>query len=482
MPKHLFADYLDKIEAFLNEHMALLPGSAIGIGKLLHEAKGEDGERLFPFHWQQLQLLPIVKQFAQAIKDADAVHIEEAADSLVDDVKPKGKPDYSWEESDTAAKCVFVADANRIVTLDDALKVSGADMDKWDVAKWKFNKWEMGFKERILETVTKEGKRKHKDTHVESGVQDLIQVCIDFKPKVIAPSETAIKGLIEEFKAYVSPVPRFTYSKQEECAAIINLYDAHIDKVCLVTETGYGSTIEDNVEEFERLFDRLLTHAASYAPELIIFPIGHDFFNTNGPMNTTKRGTPQDTAVKSHDSFKVGVKLLRRCIDKARHVARVKVKVIKGNHDEDKDFYLGQVLEAIYETDQNTEIDTDRKQRKYEEYGLNLFGFGHGDKEARKVAQLPLMMAEEEKAAWARTIFRSFFLGDKHHKMEYQFLRGKDFIGCLVKFLRSVGTSDEWHYDNGYIGIPRTGEVEIHSKTRGIIGHHFAHAQYSLTA
>jgi hypothetical protein len=464
---------LERMRSYLND-LGYVKATAQNVAKLLHGK--------FPAYSEQyLRKSDFVKEYVNTLLSADTISV---ADKLIKQEplgEPKGKPDYTWEESDTAAKCVFVADAKRVVTLDDALRVSGADMGKWDVAKWKFNKWEMGFKERIFETISKEeGGVTHKDIRVESGVQDLIQVCIDFKPKVVDASESAVKALLEEFRQYVSPVPRFTYSKQEQCAAIINLYDAHIDKVCLVAETGYGSTVEDNVEEFERLFDRLLTHAASYAPELIIFPIGHDFFNTNGPMNTTKRGTPQDVAIKSHDSFKVGVKLLRRCIDKARHVARVKVKVIKGNHDEDKDFYLGQVLEALYETDQNTEIDTDRRQRKYEAYGLNLFGFGHGDKEARKIAQLPLMMAEEEKESWAKTTFRSFFLGDKHHKMEYQFLRGKDFVGCQVKFLRSVGTTDAWHYDNGYIGIPRTGEVEIHSKTRGIIGHHFAHAKYNM--
>jgi hypothetical protein len=450
MPKHLISDYLERMQAFLDSYTGEKKAENKFIGKLL--------AKHFPFHWQQLRTCEFTKAYVKGMKAADIIGVADKLQEL-DKAEDTGlKADFSKDTGTVEGK--------RVKSLADLLEACSIDTDVWEVERYVSNKWEVGAK----------------NAQQQIAVTPLYQIKAWLRRKKVDASESAVKALLEEFKAYVSPVPRFTYQKQEECAAIINLYDAHIDKVCLVTETGYGSTIEDNVEEFERLFDRLLTHAASYAPELIIFPIGHDFFNTNGPMNTTKRGTPQDTAVKSHDSFKVGVRLLRRCIDKARHVARVKVKVIKGNHDEDKDFYLGQVLEAIYESDQNTQIDTDRKQRKYEEYGLNLFGFGHGDKEARKVAQLPLMMAEEEKAAWARTIFRSFFLGDKHHKMEYQFLRGKDFVGCLVKFLRSVGTTDAWHYDNGYIGIPRTGEVEIHSKTRGIIGHHFAHAQYSLTA
>jgi hypothetical protein len=437
---------LERMRSYLND-LGYVKATAQNVAKLLHGK--------FPAYSEQyLRKSDFVKEYVNTLLHADVVTV---ADTLQE------------EEEETGISTDFKSDSGtiegkRVKSLDDLIKACDIDLEVWEIERYVSNKWEVGAK----------------NAQKEIAVTPLYQIKAWLRKKRVDASESAVKALLEEFRQYVSPVPRFTYSKQEQCAAIINLYDAHIDKVCLVAETGYGSTVEDNVEEFERLFDRLLTHAASYAPELIIFPIGHDFFNTNGPMNTTKRGTPQDVAVKSHDSFKVGVKLLRRCIDKARHVARVKVKVIKGNHDEDKDFYLGQVLEALYETDQNTEIDTDRKQRKYEAYGLNLFGFGHGDKEARKIAQLPLMMAEEEKESWAKTTFRSFFLGDKHHKMEYQFLRGKDFVGCQVKFLRSVGTTDAWHYDNGYIGIPRTGEVEIHSKTRGIIGHHFAHAKYNM--
>ncbi|WP_303409881.1 hypothetical protein [Pontibacter sp. BT731] len=416
------------------------------VGKLL-EQSGK-----FPFKAQIMRRHPLVKQFVATLQTSDTVYVEDAADSLIEesgiiqDVK-----------QDTAT-----IEGKRVKSLDDLIAACDIDLEVWEVERYVSNKWEVGAK----------------DKNLEIQVTPLYQIKAWLRRKKVVASEVAIKGLIEEFKSYVQPVPRFTYQKQEQCAAIINLYDAHIDKVCLVAETGYGSTIEDNIQEFETLFDELLSDCASKSPELLIIPIGHDFFNTNGPSNATKRGTPQATSVNSHDSFKVGVKLLRRCIDKAAQVARVKVLVIKANHSEDKDFYLGQVLDAVYENNPNVELDTTRKQRKYVQYGENLFGFAHGDKEKGKTAQLPLRMAEEEKHKWADTTFRTFLLGDIHHKEEYQFIRNKDFPGVEVKFLRSIGTTDEWHYDNGYIGVPRTGEAEIHRKSGGIKHRFFAHAQY----
>ena len=57
-------------------------------------------------------------------------------------------------------------------------------------------------------------------------------------------------------------------------------------------------------------------------------------------------------------------------------------------------------------------------------------------------------------------------------KIEYKFLRVKDYPGVEVKFLRSVGTSDRWHTDHGYIGIPATAEAYLFSKTKGQIANY----------
>jgi hypothetical protein len=280
-----------------------------------------------------------------------------------------------------------------------------------------------------------------------------------------------VKAIKDAFKEYSAP-QAFTYderNKGDKCA-IINLFDAHIDKMCYIDETDKNSSVEENIRIFEMVFDELLTQCLVEEPEIIYFPVGNDFYNTNGSSNTTKRGTPQDVGIKSEESFKIGLNLYRRCIDKAAQKAKVVIPVIKGNHDQDKVFYLGVALEIAYEGNPHVVIDNTRHQRKYYKYGQNLFGFAHGDKEKNKVNNLPLLMAEERKQDWADTTYREWYLGDIHHKQEYKFMRGKDFIGCMVRFLRSIGTSDVWHYDEGYIGVPKTAEAFIWKKSGGMTG------------
>lgn len=277
--------------------------------------------------------------------------------------------------------------------------------------------------------------------------------------------ETFRKDLVKDIAEYELPSFKAKYDTYNEVLALINISDAHLDKLTLVTETGVGSTIEDNVKVFKTKFDEMLTTAKAFSPEIIVFPVNGDLFNTNDDRGTTKRGTPQDVSVKHHDAFKIGLKLIRECIDKASTVAKVIVPVIRGNHDEDAIFYLGTALEAIYDGHPNIEIEASRKSRKYIEYGQNLLGFAHGDYE--KPDQLPLTMAEEQKQSWANTSYRQWFLGDKHHSREFMMQRGKDYIGCKVTYLRAITPSDNWHVKSGYIGVPKTTNLFLFDIEKG---------------
>jgi len=53
------------------------------------------------------------------------------------------------------------------------------------------------------------------------------------------------------------------------------------------------------------------------------------------------------------------------------------------------------------------------------------------------------------------------YLGDLHHGFEYQFLKAKDMPGVEVEYLRTVGTTDSWHEDFGWIGIPKTAYLQV---------------------
>lgn len=298
-----------------------------------------------------------------------------------------------------------------------------------------------------------------------------------FSVDVVPDNKLNIKEFLESLKEYQAPTFELKQEPVQENIAVINLYDAHLDKLSIVGETNKDSSFEENIRVFEETFDQLLTEAMLYNPEFIVFPVGNDFFNTNGHSNATKRGTPQDVSVKHSVAFKEGVRVLRRCIDKAASKTKVMVMTIQGNHDEDPTFYLGEILDVMYENVPHVTVNCSKHQRKYITYGENLLGFAHGDKECRNIANMPLIMAEEKKKEWANTTYREWFMGDRHHKFEYKFMRNKDFVGVSVRFLRSVGTSDKWHYDAGYLGVPKTAELYVYNKTKGPRANHLIHIE-----
>lgn len=274
-------------------------------------------------------------------------------------------------------------------------------------------------------------------------------------------TELMLSRLQETFKNFEPPKFEPNTLAYNRNAVVLNMYDAHLDKIAIKSSTGVSSSFEDNIVLYEQMFNNLLTVVETKKPELIIFPQGNDLFHTNDYSGRTKKGTQMEYYCNPQEAYEeicmIVTKTLALCLD----VAPVYVPFIKGNHDTDKVHTLGFWIGQVFKNSKHFTLDSTRKQRKYYQYGENLLGFAHGDKEKNKIGQLPLLMAEEQKQAWSETNYRKFYCGDLHHGFEHQFLKGKDFVGCSVEFLRGVGTTDEYHVDNGWIGIPKTGYAHV---------------------
>jgi hypothetical protein len=246
-------------------------------------------------------------------------------------------------------------------------------------------------------------------------------------------------------------VPEVELPEDQDGVAVINLMDAHIDKVSLVGEGGIEE-LELNIEQLFHTFQLVADDLFSQNVHTIIFPIGNDFFNTNGSFPATKKGTYQPTTVRWQDSFQYGVYFYRKCIDYLASRCLVHVVNIPGNHDEDKIFYLGEVLAAVYEDHPNVTHNMSEDPRKYLFSNNVLFGFGHGKAEKRKVKNLSSVMAIEKPYEWSLAKHRVWILGDIHHMQEYQTLSSLESFGVDIYFLRSTSSTDEWHNKELWVG------------------------------
>jgi hypothetical protein len=289
---------------------------------------------------------------------------------------------------------------------------------------------------------------------------------IDFS--ILRSTSPDIKSLIQDAfqEITLQKYDKITYPVSSNKIAIINIFDAHIDKIAFASEVDKESTVESNLSRFMDTFIKLALYAKQQQPKLILFPIGSDFWQVNDSNLTTKSGTPMQGSVHTDTKkmFRVGIRLLRNCIDYLRTIAPVHIIPIKGNHDEDRVFYLTECIKMAYENVSNITIEDTSNQRVYYRYNSWLFGFAHGDKEKKRISDLPSIMSVERRADWSEIKQGIFFLGDIHHEKHISGYKNQDFRGVHVKFLRAVSTTDKWHHDNGYIGIPKTGYVYIYDE------------------
>lgn len=254
----------------------------------------------------------------------------------------------------------------------------------------------------------------------------------------------------------------------DENFALVNLYDAHLDKISIKGRADTTSDFEKNLRVFSNTIDDICLYLKDKNCGTIIFPTGNDLFHTNGMNSQTKKGTPIEYLLSPEDAYYRICDLIIESIFKLRTVCNnLIVPMIKGNHDEDKIAVLGYWLSKRFEHDSSVQVDFSRKQRKYIHLGQNLLGFAHGDKEKSKIAQMPLIMATEQKIAWGNSIHRKMYMGDLHHGFEYMFLRAKDFPGAEIEYLRAISTDDAWHDDFSWIGIVKTAYVQIFDYNKG---------------
>lgn len=274
-----------------------------------------------------------------------------------------------------------------------------------------------------------------------------------------------IENVIEGLKGYKFTVPTTGKQIHSDKIGLINIFDAHIDKVCIVDNTHEESSIEHNIRHFKKAFMKLFDRCKDC--ERIIFPIGNDFYNANDEKNQTVKGTPQDSLFDWRDSFTKGLELIRWCIDYCLLSGKpIDVITVYSNHDGTKLFYLSKCIELVYIGNPLVTINLQGVQRKYQIYGYNLFGFAHGHLE--KTSALPLLMATERRKDWSSVRNCFWFLGDKHHEKTFEFKKSLDMPSVEVHWLRATSPSDNWHYQAGYIGIPKTAYCYIFDKNDGL--------------
>tara|TARA_R110002012_G_scaffold77863_3_gene198572 strand:- start:5890 stop:7119 length:1230 start_codon:yes stop_codon:yes gene_type:complete len=365
--------------------------------------------------------------------------------------------DIKFTSSENEAQLESVV-STRIKTIDDLIEQCEIDLNHWEIDRYVVNKWEVG-------------------TAVDGEIltEPLFQVKAWLKRStlrnIIMEVRTEILNEIEKHSPYF-PVRSYTKSTKPHLLEI-SIFDLHFGKLCWGGETGEDYDTKIASKRFLAAIESLLEKSKGFDIERIIFPIGNDFFNSDSLNNTTTAGTPQDEDLRWQKTFRRGRQLLIQGIDMLSQIAPVDVLVVQGNHDFERAFYVGDVLEAWYHNNENVVVDNNANPRKYKKYGECLIGFTHGNNE--KIANLPLIAAHEKPKEWATTKYREMHLGHLHHRKDIKFISTQEFNGMTIRHLRSLSGTDAWHNLKGYKGSVQSAEAFLWSKDGGMVGQ-FTHS------
>jgi len=251
-----------------------------------------------------------------------------------------------------------------------------------------------------------------------------------------------------------------------ENIAIISIADLHLGKLAWHKECGANYDYKICRERYFYIINSAITYLKGVQNlEKIIFFWSQDFFHYDSLRIETTAGTPQDTDVRWQKLYQVGCEMLVDGLELLRDELNVPIQTFytRSNHDMQVSFYALQYIYAWFHQDERVSVDTSPIGRKYVEYGVNLMGFGHGDEEKKRIHML---MQNEMREAWGRTISHEYFLGHFHKQMV------NDEGGVVARYLASPTETDAWHYTEGFIGAMKQAQVFIRNKYEGPTDEH----------
>ncbi len=267
--------------------------------------------------------------------------------------------------------------------------------------------------------------------------------------------------VIQAFNA-LGPTKTIAYKYQPGIFMLeLPIMDLHLGKLAWHSETGQDDFDLKIAEALwkETIAD-LLTKAALFGnPELILFPIGQDFFHFDTPSVTTTAGTQLDSDTRWQKMFTEGIRLLVWAIEQCRAIAPIKIMWIPGNHDQMLSYAATVGIAQRYANTESVEVDLTPTPRKYHLYGLNLIGFAHGVEEGKRLEGL---MQVEVAEMWGKSVWREYHLGHLHSESAVT----KN--GIVFRRISSITAADSWHSEKGFLGATRQAQAFVWDKEKGL--------------
>ena len=353
------------------------------------------------------------------------------------------------------------ATSERVKTLEDLIRVCDIDTATWEVVEWHANKWEMGYKDALQKAHT------IPLFQVKARLRRRIEI-IDARNEIAELKELAKTALRTRRQPLLRPAVHAGAPSGNMLE--IDIFDLHLGKLAWAKETGYENyDLKIARRLFEDALEVLIARTSSHRYDLVLLPVGNDFFHTDNLVSETTGGTRQDCEGRFHKTARIGREMMVHAIERLRHVAPVRAVVAPGNHDQLSSWHLGDSLECWFHADSDVTVDNYPTLRKYIEFGKVMLMFTHGNR--GKQADYPLLMATEQPEMWGRTRFREAHLGHLHKTHVLSGPSVSENHGARVRIISSLCATDAWHAEMQFVGNLRQAEAFVWNQHEGQIAH-----------
>lgn len=267
-----------------------------------------------------------------------------------------------------------------------------------------------------------------------------------------------IAALMRSFGRKIQPAPKSRAPEQTE-ADLLNVYplgDPHIGLLAWGRETDADFDLKIAERVMCDAMEQLVKSSPA-AREALIVNVG-DFFHADNLENHTTKGTHRlDVDGRTPRVLQVGLAVICRLIDTAlRRHQRVTFLSVPGNHDAYTALWLPLAVREHYRLDPRVVVPVTERARAYYEFGQNLIGVAHGDRQS--AADLCEIMAAEEPQRWGRCSQRLWITGHVHHD------RVREYRGARVESIRTMAARDSWHAGQGYSAGRDMKRITLHRK------------------
>jgi hypothetical protein len=215
------------------------------------------------------------------------------------------------------------------------------------------------------------------------------------------------------------------------------------------------------------------------APDKLYYIAGNDGLHIDGKTQKTTAGTEQANQTEGNYAIDFDLYLDLRISNILRmaQIAPVTVVILQGNHDWQSALAERRILEATFANHPRVSVVRCYDSRVYLQYGLQGFGFAHGDglKNLRgQLHKLIMVEARGQGVNIGQIMQWHFFTGHLHtDKVE-------DLGGVILNQMPALCAPDDWHKNSGYVGNVEDMSAYLISPTRGRRGVIYAEGLESI--